>query len=625
MVQAIHLRRLIAMVAFFTVLFGGLAGRLVWLQVVEHDYYKAVAWTNLHRVFLQEPPRGEILDARGNTLAKCEPVKRVFANPSYIGPYAGEIAHVLAPLLEWNEAQLAERLQPIISTNKQGSRVTNAYVNLKRKLALSRWQQVTQAMARLNLAPTDRKLPRSTAAFFRNLRFHAVYAVDHQQRMYPSGELACHVLGFVQDEEREFNDRSVIELAGRDGIELWMNQKLTGTRGWRVTKTARGIELVAAREQDVEPRAGLTVVLTLDMMVQHVVETELSEAMKNHTPVSASAVVVRPRTGEILAMATLPNYNPNQPSAVPVEARRNRVISDTVEPGSTFKIVVVSGALNDQMVDLENRFDCEHGAFHYMGRTLRDHERYGVLSVREIITKSSNIGAAKIGLQMGASRLYDYIRAYGFGSKTGITLPGEVLGIVHPVKAWDKLTITRLPMGQAISVTPLQMVMAMCAIANEGRLMHPMLVRRLQDHGGRSYMECPPQVTRQVLTPRAAKDMVAALKTVVSKEGTGAKAVLDHYTVAGKTGTAQKAGVGGYLPGKYVASFLGFFPADDPELCIGVFLDEPHNGYYGGQTAAPVFKRIAEQVAQYLSIRPDREENSSEQTAIDTVAASPRD
>jgi len=613
------------MAAFFTVVFGALAGRLVWLQVVEHDYFEAVARTNIHRVVLQEPPRGEILDARGNALAKCEPVKRLFANPRYIGPYAGEIARVLAPLLECNEAQLAERLQPTIRTNEQGARVTNAYANLKRKLALSRWQQVTQAMANLNLAPTDRKLTRSAATFLRNLRFHAVYAEDDQQRVYPSGELACHVLGFVQDEEREFNDRSVIELAGRDGIEWWMNPQLTGTRGWRVTKTARGVELVSAREQDVEPRAGLTVVLTLDMVVQHIVETELGEAMKNHTPVSASAVVVRPRTGEILAMATLPNYNPNQPSVAPVEARRNRVISDTVEPGSTFKIVVVSGALSDQIVDLENRFDCEHGAFHYMGRTLRDHERYGVLSTREIITKSSNIGAAKIGLQMGESRLYGYIRAYGFGSKTGITLPGEVVGIVHPVKAWDKLTITRLPMGQAIAVTPLQMMMAMSAIANEGRLMHPMLVRRLQDHDGRSYVEYPPQMVRQVITPRAAKDMVAALKTVVSKDGTGSKAALEHYTVAGKTGTAQKAGVGGYLPGAYVASFLGFFPADDPELCIGVFLDEPHNGYYGGQTAAPVFKRIAEQVAQYLSIRPDREENSGDPGAVNTAAASPRD
>ncbi len=625
MVQPIHLRRLIVMVAFFTVVFGALAVRLVWLQVLEHEYFEAVARTNIHRVFLQEPPRGEILDARGNTLVKCEPVKRVFANPRWVGPYAGEIAHVVAPLLEWNEAQLAERLQPTMRTNEQGGRVTNAYVNLKRKLALSRWLQVTQAMAQLNLAPTDRRLTRAEATFLRNLRSHAIYAEDDQQRVYPSGELACHVLGFVQDEEREFNDRSVIELVGRDGIEWWMNPQLTGTRGWRVTKTARGVELVAAREQDVEPRAGLTVVLTLDLVVQHIVETELREAMKNHTPVSASAVVVRPRTGEILAMATLPNYNPNQPSAAPVEARRNRVISDTVEPGSTFKIVVVSGALNDQITDLEQRFDCERGAFHYMGHTLRDHERYGVLSVREIITKSSNIGAAKIGLQMGESRLYSYIRAYGFGSKTGITLPGEVLGIVHPVKAWDKLTISRLPMGQAISVTPLQMMMAMSAIANEGRLMRPMLVRQLQAHDGRSYVEYPPQVVRQVLTPRAAKDMVAALKTVVGKDGTGSKAALEHYTVAGKTGTAQKAGVGGYLSGKYVASFLGFFPAENPELCVGVFLDEPHNGYYGDQTAAPVFKRIAEQVAQYLSIRPDREENSTDPGALGTLAANPRD
>src|SRR5262249_30399308 len=205
-------------------------------------------------------------------------------------------------------------------------------------------------------------------------------------------------------------------------------------------------------------------------------------------------------------------------------------------------------------------------------------------------------------------RLYDYIRAFGFGARTGITLPGEVNGIVHPVARWDKLTITRIPMGQAISVTPLQMIMAMCALANEGRLMQPMLVRRLQEQSSSNSWEYAPQMVRQVISPRAARDMVTALKTVVSSQGTAPKAVLDHYTVVGKTGTAQKAGVGGYSHDKFVASFIGFFPADAPEVCIGVFLDEPQNGYYGGQTAAPVFKRIAEPVAKYLSIRPDREE-----------------
>jgi cell division protein FtsI/penicillin-binding protein 2 len=289
-----------------------------------------------------------------------------------------------------------------------------------------------------------------------------------------------------------------------------------------------------------------------------------------------------------------------------VDARRNRVIADLAEPGSTFKIVVVSGALNDGVVQLSDTFDCEHGHFYFAGRPLRDHEAYGVLSVERIITKSSNIGAAKIGIKIGASRLYDYIRNYGFGTPTGLWLPGEIGGIVHPVKKWSKVSIAQIPMGQGIAVTSLQMVMAMCAIANKGVLMRPMIVDRLEDRDHQVKAKYSPQRVRQAISEAAAEQMVTALKTVVSPEGTAAKAALAHYTVAGKTGTAQKSGgPAGYLPGKYFASFIGFFPADKPEVCISVMMDEPKHGYYGGQIAAPVFKQIAERVANYLNIRPE--------------------
>jgi cell division protein FtsI/penicillin-binding protein 2 len=610
-------RRLLLLALFLGAVFAALAGRLVWLQVVRHEYYRDIAERNTQRIFFLEPRRGDIVDIHNNPLATSVPVKRVCANPRYLGPHAADVARVLAPLLDWDESQLARRLQPVTYRNGRGALVTNSYVNLKRKLNLERWQQVTQAMARLSFNLDEKKLTRERRAFYRNLRLYSIYAADDQQRFCPSASLAAHVLGFVQEEEREFNDKAVIEIAGKDGIESWLNQPLSGVRGWRVTQTdRRRQELVVFREQNVDPRSGLNVVLSLDLVIQSFVESELAEAVKKHTPASASALVVRPRTGEILALATFPEYDPNRPGDSPVEARRNRVISDTFEPGSTFKIVVVSGALSDQLVSLSDVFDCEQGYFRFMGRTLRDHERYGVLSVENIITKSSNIGAAKIGIKMGEQRLYELIRAFGFGARTGITLPGEVQGIVHAVRNWDRLTISRLPMGQAISVTPLQMTMAMCAIANEGRLMQPKLVHRLQEQNGRVFAEYPSQTVRQVISERAARQMVAALKTVVSKEGTGFKAALEHYTVAGKTGTAQKAGVGGYAPGKYFASFLGFFPADDPEVCIGVFLDEPQQGYYGGQTAAPVFRNIAEQVAKYLCIRPDRGERLSDAVGL---------
>ena len=233
---------------------------------------------------------------------------------------------------------------------------------------------------------------------------------------------------------------------------------------------------------------------------------------------------------------------------------------------------------------------------------------YGDLSVESIITKSSNIGAAKIGLRLGEAALYQYIRDFGFGSRTGIFLPGEVYGSVPPVKSWTKISIARIPMGQGIEVTPLQMAMAMCAIANQGLLMRPMIVDRLVDPDGRVVVKYNPQPVRQVAGPAAMSQIVTALKTVVSKDGTAPKARLEHYTVAGKTGTAEKVENGHYVSDKYFSSFIGFFPADNPELCIAVFIDEPPKGdHFGGAAAGPIFKAIAERAANYLNLKPDIE------------------
>jgi cell division protein FtsI/penicillin-binding protein 2 len=338
--------------------------------------------------------------------------------------------------------------------------------------------------------------------------------------------------------------------------------------------------------------------------VQHIVETALADALQKHTPKSITGIVMRPRTGEILAMVSLPNYDPNQPNTISPETR-NRVITDVMEPGSTFKIVVVSGALNSGVVKLTDPFDCEHGHFAFAGKVLHDHEAYGVLSVENIITKSSNIGAAKIGIQLGAQSLYDYAWNYGFGQRTGLPLPGEARGFLYPVKNWSKVSIAQIPMGHGVAVTRLQMLDAMAAIANGGWLMRPMIVSRLQEHDGGVVERYAPQRVRQVITEATDKEMIEALKTVATKDGTAPDAALKNYVVAGKTGTAQKAENGGYAPGKYVASFIGFFPADHPELCISVVMDEPKEGYYGGKVCGPVFREIAERCASYLNIPPD--------------------
>jgi cell division protein FtsI/penicillin-binding protein 2 len=480
-------------------------------------------------------------------------------------------------------------------------------------------------MTNLSFGLDEKKLPRHEREFYRDLRRGGVYVekLDDQLRVYPNQALAAHVLGYVGMDEHEINGRRLLETSGKDGIERSFDSKLAGVRGWRVTETDRpGRELVPMREQDVEPRDGLNVVLTIDSVVQHLVESALAEAMEKHSPLSISGIVVRPRTGEILALATLPNFDPNNPGGVSADARRNRVIADVAEPGSTFKIVVVSAALNDRVVQLSDTFDCQHGRFHFAGRVLHDHESYGVLTVEQIITKSSNIGAAMIGIKLGESRLYDYIHNYGLGTRTGLPLPGEIGGIVHPVKKWSKVSIAQIPMGQGVAVTSLQMMMAMCAIANKGVLMRPMLVDRLEDRDHVLVAKYSPQRVGRVISEAAAEQMVTALKTVVSPEGTAPKAALAHYTVAGKTGTAQKSGgPEGYLKGKYFASFIGFFPADNPELCISVVMDEPKHGYYGGQIAAPVFKQIAEGAANYLNIRPE----DGEAAPVPSTVAAPLD
>jgi len=589
--------------------FGVLAWRLLDLQVLRHDELLRKAQLNTQREFMLEARRGDILDVRGNLLATSVFVKTVCADPTLLGERRTEVARVLAPVMHVNEADLMQRLVPRLRVNEKGETVTNRYVVLQRKVTVEDWQRIRQAMTRINFGLDERKLSRSEQAFYRDLRAKAIFCDPHddQLRVYPNQVLAAHVLGYVGVEDSLVNSGRVSQTAGKEGVEASFDADLAGTPGWRLTETdRRNRELLPLREQEVAPRNGRNVVLTIDGVVQNICENALAGVIQKYSPVSASAIVVRPRTGEILALATLPNFDPNNPGAAPADARRNRVICDVHEPGSTFKVVVVSGALNDQTVGLNDQFDCERGHFAFAGRVLHDHEAYGVLSVEDIITKSSNIGAAKIGIKMGADRLHDYIADYGFGQRTGLPLPGEVRGLVYPVKNWSKVSLAQIPMGHGIAVSSLQMTMAMCAIANRGWLMRPMIVDRLEDESHNVIVKYPPQPVRQIISETADRAMIEALKTVVSPEGTAPKAALDHYTVAGKTGTAQKAEHGVYVSGKYFSSFIGFFPADNPELCVAVMLDEPRGGYYGGQVSGPVFKEIAERVANYLNLKPDR-------------------
>jgi cell division protein FtsI/penicillin-binding protein 2 len=609
MAKRLQFRKLLMLGLLVVAAYSGLGYRLVDLQCLRHDELSAKAESNTHREFVFEPRRGDILDVKGNVLATSAFAKTICADPSLMDDrQADAIARAIGPLLQINDEVLFKKLATRARVNEKGQTNAVHYVRIKQRVPMETWGKIQAAVTNISFGVDEKKLKKSDQLAYRVARQKGVFAEDFPIRVYPNQTLAAHVLGYTQTQDAEVNSNTISEIVGTDGIEKSMDDRLSGVAGWRVTETdRRGRELVSLRNQDLCAHDGLNVVLTIDSVIQNFVQQALADAMEKHSPISAAGIVIRPRTGEILAMATLPTFDPNNPGASSADARRNRVVTDVIEPGSTFKIVVVSGALNDHLVSLNDMFDCEHGHFPYAGRVLHDHEPYGMLSVEQIITKSSNIGAAKIGIKLSEDRLYDYITTYGFGSRTGLPLPGEVPGIVHPVKDWSKVSVAQIPMGQGVAVTRLQMLMAMCAIANGGTLMRPMLVNRLEDSDGRVVARYTPQAVRRTTDEAAAKLTVEALKTVVSAEGTAPKAAMEHYTVAGKTGTAQKVEHGEYVR-KYVASFIGFFPADNPEICISIVLDEPKEGYYGGQVAGPIFKEIAERAASYLNIRPDIED-----------------
>lgn len=607
--KQLQLQRFKLLVVMLCGAFALLALRLVDLQVMRHDELRVRAQQNTVRRIQIQPRRGDILDVHGNLLASSSMVKSVCANPSLIGNRQAEVARAIAPLLGLNEGALYQKLLQTNRVNEKGETVPRLYVALTNRVAPETWEKVRQTMAKLPIPDLDsRKLTVAEKSFLQGLRLRAIAVepADDQVRKYPNGALAAHVLGFV-GRNGDTNSAEFGQMIGADGIERTFDEKLAGTPGWRVTeKDGRGNEMVALRDQDVPARDGFNVVLTIDSVVQNMLEEALENGMEKYAPDNITGIILRPRTGEILAMASLPDYDPNKVPSDPA-LRRNPLIGDVCEPGSTFKIVVVSGALQDRVVTLRDIINCDNGAFSFAGRTLHDaHGGHGLLSVESIITKSSNIGAAKIGIKLGEQRLYDHMCDFGFGMPTGIPLPAESRGILHPVNKWSKVSIAQIPMGHGIAVTRLQMAMAMATLANDGWLMRPMLVNRVEDNAGHVITQYQPQRVRQVVSEATASQMVKALKTVVAPGGTATMASLTNYTVAGKTGTAQKPGKGGYQAGKYISSFIGFFPADDPQVCISIVLDEPSkNGYYGGVVAAPIFREVARNVASYLHIPPD--------------------
>ena len=549
-------RRVLALVAL-GLWMAGIGARLVWLQVHRHEHYATRAAAQQRRVLDLEPPRGTIYDARGRVLAVSVEVDSVFADPRHVED-AAATARQLARVLDLDARQLEERL---------GQDRDFVFV--------------------------ARKLDPPQAAAVRELDLPGIHFLRESKRYYPMRGLAAQVVGFVGTDHK-----------GLAGLEAHYDRVVAGRAGRRtVLRDAHRRTLLSPHLSYVEAEPGADLHLTLDAVVQHTLERELAAAVERTHARGGVAVLLDPKSGAVLGLASVPSYDPNRFRDFPASRWRVPAATDSYEPGSTFKLVTTAAVLSHGLLAPDDVLDCEMGGIRLAGVLIRDHHPFGLLSVRQVLAKSSNVGTIKLSLLLGNQRLYEALRAFGFGERTGVDLPGESPGIVRPLDSWSALSKAYVSFGQEVSVTPLQLARAMAAVANGGRLRRPHVVARVAGAGveeevGGSFDQ------GQALPPGVAGQLADLLAGVVA-EGTGRQAGVPGYAVAGKTGTAQKVIGGRYSHRHFVASFVGFAPVHDPRLVGLVALDEPWPLYHGGQVAAPVFGAVARQVLLYWGVPPD--------------------
>ncbi|MEA2491013.1 MAG: hypothetical protein QOH21_2805 [Acidobacteriota bacterium] len=537
--------------------------RLVQVQLVRHDHYVSRAQRQQERTLSLNPVRGSILDVRGRILAESVSAESIYADPSTLSK-AGvkSVANTLAgvKVLHLTERELENKL-------RGGG----------------------------GFAWIARQLPLEATAEIRKLKLPGIYFLEEHRRSYPRGSLAANVVGMTG-----------MDGEGLAGIEHALDDQVRGTPG-KVTllrDARRGMYLVGGDGKN-RPLDGHHVVLTIDSVVQFIAERALQKAVTKARATGGSVIVMDPKDGGILAMASYPTFDPNHFGDFPPVAWRNRNVQDLYEPGSTFKVVTAAAGLEERLVTPSQMIDCGNGALTIGNITINEHDghRYQMLSFEDVIVNSSNVGTARVGLALGQQRFYDWIRRFGFGERTGITLPGEGSGMLRKAEKWTSVSGASISIGQEIAVTPLQIVRALGTIATGGMRVEPRIVERVTGEHGQTVWAPAKREPVRVVSEKTAAVMNEILKAVVSR-GTGEKAALAEHVVAGKTGTAQKAGRGGYLPGHYVGSFGGYVPADRPRLVMLVVIDEPRGEYYGGAVAAPVFKEIAEATLRYLAVDP---------------------
>ena len=535
--------------------------RLVHLQVLGREFFEQQGTRQSERTLNIDPRRGPILDRSGRPLAVSVDAESLYAVPQDIVDAPGT-AQALARALSLDAAERREVLGKLQQRNK-------AFV----------WIQ--------------RKLDPGTAHRVRELQLEGIGFLTEHRRYYPQRELAAHVLGYVG-----------LDNDGMSGIEHGFEKEIRGRAAKVVVHTDARRRPVAQTERPSTDGAAVT--LTLDERVQHIAERELERAMAETQSLSGSVVVVEPFTGEVLAMAGRPTFNPNRYNAYPSSRWRNRIVSDAFEPGSIFKIVTAAAGIQENVVSPNETLDCGNGKIEIAGTTINDHAIFQQLTFTQAVAHSSDIGMIRVAQRLGRDNFARYVKAFGFGAATGVDLPGESAGLFRPTTRWSALSLPTLSFGQEIGVTALQITMAAAAVANGGYLMKPFVVKRVEDSEGRTLRETKPVVVRRVLEPGTVETLTEILQEVV-RGGTGRNAVVPGYVVAGKTGTAQKIDASGrYSMIDHVASFVGFAPAARPALVVLASRDTPRGlRNEGGDVAAPLFARVAADALRVLAASPD--------------------
>lgn len=550
--------RIFVLTALFFVWSFLLVFRLVHLQLFQYAELSARAERQQSRAFEISPQRGTIYDRHGRELAISVNVDSIFAVPSAIP----------------DKKKAAEQLSRVLNLKRQ---------DLAAKLKANR-----------GFTWVKRKVDYAEVARIKALDLPGIYFEKESKRFYPNRELAAHVLGYVgMDNE------------GLSGLEYSYQKEIGGQPGRVLLMTDAKQRSFSSVEK--APNPGQDLVLTIDQTIQFLVEQELAAQVRKSNALGGTAIVMEPSSGDVLAMASYPSFNPNHYARYSPEHWKNRAILSIYEPGSTFKIFTAATALEERLARPDEPIDCMNGAIVVGKHRIRDHKRYGVLPVREVVAYSSNVGAVQLGFRIGKERFERYIRLFGFGAPTDIDLPGEAKGLLRPSSQWPTVTLANIAMGQGIGVTPLQLVAAVSTIANGGYQVKPRIVRR-RKLGSIEKVSFEPETARvRVLSSRTVSEVTEMLTGVVRK-GTGKGSQLEGFSAAGKTGTAQKIDPNGrYSHSRFIASFVGFAPTEQPAIAVVVTIDEPRGQYYGGEVAAPVFRNIAEKTLRYLSISPDQE------------------